>query len=134
MKTLLHTVIRLVGVLAIGAASSGLATLLNPHDDDGLGTGLTFFLLVVAAVGGWALADGAVLGWLGLVPWLVATAASPFLLGWTALDGVDPFALALVGVPALGGAVLGAAVREAAAWSGRRAGASPQAPIAPPHA
>ncbi len=122
MRILLHTVIRLAGVVVIGMVAATLGTLLNPHDDDGLGTGLTVFLLIVMVVGAWALADGAIMGWHGLLPWLVVTLASPLLLGWTALSGVDLFSMALVGAPALAGAAVGAAVHEAAAWSDRQVG------------
>jgi hypothetical protein len=119
------------GVHLTRAGAAALGTFLNPHDDDGLGTGLTVFLLVVMAVGAWALADGAITGWRGLVPWLVVTLASPLLLGWTAWGEVDVFAMALVGAPALAGAGVGAAVHEAAAWSGRQVSTT-SAPMAPP--
>ena len=137
MRILLHTVLRVLGVAAIGLAGSWLATALNPHDDDGLGTGLTFFLVVAMAVGAWALADGAVLGWPSLVSWSVAATAAPLLFGWGLLLGssdtavYDPFFLVLVGAPALTAAVVGAAIRSLQSRAGAT-GPTPGARLAAP--
>jgi hypothetical protein len=134
MRILIHTVIRLVGVTGIGIVAAWLGVRLNPHDDDGLGTGLTVFMLIAFSVGGWALADGAIMGWRGVLPWLVVTAASPFLIGWSALDDIDLFAMALVGVPAIVASGFGAAVHHALDRSSRGMADAGPAPTAPPQA